>query len=93
VRRAPRQPFYAGLFFRQTLIPILLTTGVLFSGLGVAWFLISPDSVFKSPPMGVWLPITLVSMGLGLLAFGVMNVLHVKAQLQEQGPSDAAALR
>lgn len=82
--RIARPPFYAGLYFRQTLIPILLTTGLLFMGLGVGWFLVGPDSVFKTPPLGLWLPITLLVMGLGLLGFGVMNMLQVGAELQRQ---------
>ena len=79
-RSAEHKKLLAGLQFKQVLIPVLLTVGMLSLVLGSCKYLLGPDSPFAYLPDWVsWL-----SFGLGaaLLAAAVVVILSVKALLQ-----------
>jgi hypothetical protein len=69
------------LFFRRTMIPILLTCGTIFAALAAIWLRLDPDS----PPRagtGAWLPLTFAAIALTLLAFAVLNMMQVRHLLR-----------
>ena len=68
------------LEFRRTLIPILLTCGVMMLVFAVLRFFTGPDSMLTNLP--IWIPIALVTAGLVLLALAVVNILGVRAELR-----------
>ncbi len=70
------------LEFRRTLIPILLTCGVMMLGFASLKFLTGSDSMLATVPL--WVPILLILAGLILIGLGVVNMLSVKAQLSPQ---------
>jgi hypothetical protein len=70
------------LEFRRTLIPILLTCGVMMLAFAGLRFVTGPDSMLSNLP--IWIPIALVSAGFILLALAVVNMLGVKAQLDAE---------
>ncbi|HWP41156.1 MAG TPA: hypothetical protein VNL70_09540 [Tepidisphaeraceae bacterium] len=69
----------------RTLIPILLTGGVMLAVLGGLWFTTEPDSPFRNS--GIWLPWTLIGTGLVLFVVGLLNALHVRHLMQQQADS------
>ncbi len=71
------------LAFRRTVIPILLTCGVLLIGIGSLRWLGGPESIFAD--MSIPLSATLCGCGFFLLLVAVLNMLQVKGEL------DAAA--
>ncbi len=71
--------------FRQTLIPVLLTTGVLAIAFGLARVALGPDSPAAAFP--AWATPTFVVAGAVLLALAVLNMLSVRSMLA----ADAAA--
>jgi len=64
------------------MIPILLTMGVALPGSAIFWLLQDEDSPMRL--LGWKFPITLSLVGLALLALGIVNMLHVKHQLQQR---------
>lgn len=78
-----RQPYYARIEFRRTIIPILLTSGVTLAVLGGGYFLIDPDSPLRNVQW--WIPVTLLLISPLLLALAVLNMLHVKHDLERPG--------
>lgn len=76
--RAPRKLLSRSIFFKQTMIPILLTLGVILAGLG-GWLI----SMGEDSPLvnAVWIPIALLAFGGLMLVFAVITMLQVKAQL------------
>ena len=76
--------------FKQTLIPILLTCGVMLPLFGALHFVMDEDSVFGALPP--WFCIMLLIIGLVLLGFAVLNMIVVKNQLAQQAADDAAAM-
>lgn len=76
--RAPRKLLSRSLFFKQTMIPILLTVGVILAGLG-GWLM----SMGEDSPLAnaIWIPIALLAFGGLMLVFAVITMLQVKAQL------------
>jgi hypothetical protein len=72
------------MFLRRTLIPIMLTAGVMLPALGGLWFLTDTTSPFRRA--GEWVPITLMATGVMLLVTGLLNALHVKHLLAAQRP-------
>lgn len=76
--RAPRKLLSRSLFFKQTMIPILLTVGVILAGLG-GWLM----SMGEDSPLvnAVWIPIALLAFGGLMLIFAVVTMLQVKNQL------------
>jgi hypothetical protein len=81
------------LFLRRTLIPILLTAGVMLPVLGGLWFTTEIDSPFRDA--GIWVPCTLIIVGIALLALGLLNAIHVKDRLEatKREATRAAAVR
>jgi hypothetical protein len=67
------------LEFRQTLIPILLTTGVLAIAFGVAPFALGPDSIAAHLPR--WVTPTLIAIGAVQLALAGANMASVRSML------------
>jgi hypothetical protein len=70
---------YKTLKFKRTIIPILLTSGLLLIIFGVSRFIAGPDSPLSVLPM--WLIATVFVMALLLLVFGAMTMLQVKDEL------------
>lgn len=68
-----------GLAWRRTVIPILLTCGVLLIGIGALRWVGGADSIFAD--MSIPLSATLCGCGLFLLLVAVLNMLQVKAEL------------
>jgi len=83
-RRAPRvQRELASrrVGFKQTMIPILLTMGVLFTGIAVWSFSMGEESpVFEEPKI----PISVLVVGVLMLGFGIFTMLQVRAQLARE---------
>jgi hypothetical protein len=67
--------------FKQTLIPILLTLGILLSGIAIWSLMLGEESPVAT---ATWIPIALVAIGVIMLVFGVITMLQVKAQLDRQ---------
>jgi hypothetical protein len=68
------------LHTKRTLIPILLTTGVLFPAVGSLKWTLGPDS-----PFAAWSVVTaaaLITTGAVLLALAVFNMLQVRDMLR-----------
>jgi hypothetical protein len=70
------------LYKRRTMIPILLTLGVLFSGLGGAQWVIDPEYPFSASNL-IWSALLLPALGAVLLALAILNMLHVKRRLSK----------
>jgi hypothetical protein len=80
---APKVPTGPGgirsLAFRRTVIPILLTCGVLLIGIGSLRWLGGPDSIFVD--MSIPLSAALCGCGFFLFLVAVLNMLQVKGEL------------
>lgn len=79
VRKA-RTPIYQTLEFRQTVIPIMLTSGVLAIVLGAIRFGLSDDSIFSAVHSSV--AIVLIVLGFMLLGAAALNIMQVKQMLE-----------
>jgi hypothetical protein len=75
VQKPAHAPIYASLFFRRTLIPILLTCGMLLLSIGT-WSMVDNNAPLAA--MGTGIDILLIGLGAVLLAFGFLNAFHVK---------------
>ena len=88
---APKVPTGPGgirsLAFRRTVIPILLTCGVLLIGIGSLRWLGGPDSIFVD--MSIPLSAALCGCGFFLLLVAVLNMLQVKGELAAAVKRDA----
>src|SRR5579884_4119663 len=87
-----RTPAVAGkrtgsLTLRRTVIPILLTCGVILLVLGTMPFFLSTDNPLSALPR--WISLALWGTGLFLLALAVVNMLAVKQMTEaaRQAPS------
>ena len=67
---------------RRTLIPILLTCGVLMPLVGSLKWVRGPDSPFASWP--IWAPVLLAMSGAALLALAFANMRQVKRMMSLQ---------
>ena len=80
---APKAPAGAGgirsLAFRRTVIPILLTCGVLLIGIGSLRWVAGPDSVFAET--SIPLSAALCGTGCFLLLVAMLNMLQVRGDL------------
>ena len=65
----------------QTAIPILLTLGVIFPTVGSLKWLAGESSPFAE--CDTWVSVVFLLMGAGLLAVGVINMLHVRNVLRQ----------
>ncbi len=68
--------------FKRTIIPLLLTMGVILPLGGIAAILLGEDSPFGE---GIALPISMVVMGLLILAAAIVTMMQVRAALLQQG--------
>lgn len=68
-------PIYANLFLRQTIIPIMLTCGVLLASIGL-WSMLDHNAPLAA--VGTPVEILLIVVGLVLLGLGILNALQVK---------------
>jgi hypothetical protein len=75
------------LFFRRTMIPILLTCGLIFPALAAMWFTSDHDHVVRRT--GPWLPVALVALGAVFLLLAVINMAQVKHLMTRQRPPAA----
>ena len=73
------------LFFRRTMIPILLTCGAMFPALAALWFSTDLDHVVRRT--GRWLPVTLVVLGAVFLLLGVVNMAQVRHLMAQRKAS------
>ena len=65
---------------RRTLIPILLTCGVLMPAVGALKWVRGPESPFSAWP--VWAPIALGACGIVLLLLAVANMMQVRQMMR-----------
>jgi hypothetical protein len=72
------------LFFRRTMIPILLTCGLIFPSLAALWFSTEGDHVVRRT--GLWLPVTFVVLGAVFLLLAVINMAQVRHLMTPQRP-------
>ena len=84
VHRPPPSPsapnrMAAGVAFKQTLIPILLTTGVLLIVFGSLKFILGAESAYAALPG--WTLGVMFGFGSLMLAFGAFTMLQVREQL------------
>jgi hypothetical protein len=79
-RGRTREAILASLFVRRTLIPIMLTLGILLPVLGAAWFVMPVESPFKA--VGQELPWAMLLIGPVFLVVGILNMLQVRAALR-----------
>ena len=79
----------ASIGYKQTLIPILLTTGLLAIAFGLLKTLGDSESPYSGLP--TWLTIALYGMGAVLLGSGIVVMFSVKAVLDKHAAAQAAA--
>jgi hypothetical protein len=82
--KAHRTAVYQTVEFRRTMIPVLLTCGVLMLVFAVLKFLARADSPLADLPM--WLPVVLIITAIALLGLGVLNMLSVQNSLAAIDP-------
>jgi hypothetical protein len=76
--RPKHEPMLRTLAFKQTMIPILLTMGVLLSGIAVWVFSLGEES----PVAGAtWIPAAVLGIGAVMLVFAVVTMLQVRGQM------------
>jgi outer membrane biosynthesis protein TonB len=76
-----RKPRHQNLEFRRTLIPVTLTFGTICLGFGCWYFLLDADDPLKAPSVQ-WIALTVISLGVVSTVLAVMNMLHVKNELE-----------
>lgn len=82
-------PKYYRLGYKQTIIPILLTTGLCSAIIGACRFVLPRDTPLGNLPM--FIPIILFVAAAAAILFGVLTMLQVKHTLEEQAAAQAAA--
>jgi hypothetical protein len=86
VAKPAHTAIYANLFFRRTIIPILLTCGVMLPAIGV-WSMLDHNAPLAA--IGTAVEVFLIVTGAILLALGVINALHVRHILEADAKSRA----
>ena len=81
-KKVDRAALYRTIGYRQTLIPILLTCGVVLLAFSTLRVVLGPDSALADLPG--WLPAVLAVTGLVLLGFAGLNMVSVKAELGQR---------
>ena len=78
--RPKRRPVSRTVEFKQTIIPVLLTQGVLLPAMAAYLFALGEES----PLVGhAWIPLTLLGIGLLMLLFAGLTMLQVRHQLAQ----------
>ena len=83
---APRprsSAIYQTIEFRRTMIPVLLTTGLIMIVFAIAKFSMSEDSPLGALP--AWLPVVLLGTGAVIFILAVFNMLSVKSAIAADG--------
>jgi hypothetical protein len=76
VARKPAQArIYANLFYRRTIIPILLTCGVMLPSIGV-WSMLDGNAPLAD--IGTGVEVLLIVVGAVLFVLGMLNAFHVR---------------
>jgi hypothetical protein len=91
--RAQRVRFERKLDFRQTIVPIFLTMGVLFLIIPVLKFVVDPEAGLATLLAPLWVVILLVLFGLAMLTFGVLTMFEVKTLLATKAALPVPAKR
>ena len=68
---------------RRTLIPILLTCGVLLPAVGSLKWLRGPESAFTAWP--VWAPLLLAALGALMLFLAIVSMIQVRQMMRRSG--------
>ncbi len=83
-----RVPTFKSMSIRRTLIPVLLTSGVMISLFGIVKFVVPEEAALSMLPP--WMCLIAICMGLALASLGVLNMLLVRQQLiSQQNATDA----
>jgi hypothetical protein len=88
--RPKRELMFRTVHFKQTIIPIMLTLGVLLPALGGYCLWMGDESPL---PEGKSVPVTIVGLGVVMLAFAVLTMLQVKHELGQRAQGQAAGVR
>lgn len=83
-RRVHERSLLSKLRYRRTLVPIMLTLGVMLPILAGLWYILGNDSPFKK--IKPTIPPVLMGIGIVFLVFGVMNVLQLRQILNDPKP-------
>jgi protein-S-isoprenylcysteine O-methyltransferase Ste14 len=75
-------PLYRRLGFRQTIIPPMLTLGVLLPIFGILPLISSEESPWSA--ISRWIAFTAIGLGVVLLAMAILNMFLVKQQLADE---------
>jgi hypothetical protein len=76
VARKPAQArIYANLFYRRTIIPILLTCGVMLPSIGL-WSMLDHNAPLAE--IGTGVEVLLIVVGAVLFVLGMLNAFHVR---------------
>lgn len=86
--RKARPPIFKTLEFRQTVIPIMLTTGSIMIIFSILPVVMGPDSAFAD--LYIWLQIAMALFGLMLLGLAALNMMQVKKELEERRAGKAS---
>jgi len=76
------------LSLQQTMIPVLLTSGVMFSLFSVFKPIVAEDSWLGAVPS--WMSFLALGVGLAFIALGILNMLLVRQQLITQAAEGQA---
>lgn len=82
--RVSERTLLASLRYRRTLVPIMLTLGVMLPILSGIWYTLGNDSPFKKVKPTI--PPVLLGVGIVFLIFGIMNVLQLRQLLSDPKP-------
>jgi hypothetical protein len=88
--RPKREPMIKTVEFKQTLIPVLLTMGVLLPALGGYGLVLGDASPIADQK---WVGVAVIAIGGVMLAFAVLTMLQVKYQLDQRAQGEAAGVR
>ena len=83
-------PKYQSMSYKQTLIPILLTTGLCLAAIGACRFVLPRDTPLGNLPF--FIPIILFVAAAAALTFGVLSMLQVKNALDQQAKAAAQSV-
>jgi hypothetical protein len=87
--RRKKTPFFKTLGFRQTMIPVLLSTGLMMIVLGVAHWVVDEEAQLALVPAAA--SATLTAVGALLILLGVANMLFVRNELAQGASAKASS--
>lgn len=86
----PTRPPGARAGFRNTLIPVLLTTAVLMLVTALMKFVVHPDAPLAAMP--TWLAVVLAGAAVAFVGIAALNVLQVRRQIGSVPPTGKSVL-